>query len=189
MNRKHDWDAIELQYITGDMSLRELARLNGIENHSLVMAQSKRKDWAKRREEYRAKASSRAVAKIASHEGDRIAREMQVRDNAIEAIDEAINKLRSDMQATTKRFRDGQWVEEPLIVMKPQDIALLIDRLQVLFNRPSQITEERTLGINLSAGGANPELLRSIVEATRGIPDAGRAASSPIPRIGPAREN
>lgn len=189
MNRKFDWDDIERQYITGDMGLREVGRENGVTNHSLVLAQAKKRDWVRKREEYRSRAHTRAVAKLADSEGDRIAREMRVRDNAIDAIDEAIGKMREDMKATTKRYRDGEWVEEPLIIVKPQDVAMLIDRLQVLFNRPSAITEERTLGINLSSGGLSPEHLRSIVDATRGISDPGRAASSPIPRIGGAREN
>lgn len=188
MNRKYDYDALEREYVRGEMGIRELARMHGIRNHSVIAVQAREREWTRKREEYRLGASEKAVVLMADQEGTRRAREARVRDNAIDAIDEAITKMRADMKATHRVFRSGEWIEEPLVVIKPQDIALLIDRLQVLFNRPSQITEERSLGVNLTAG-ATPELLRGIVEATRGISDTGRAASSPIPRIGGAREN
>lgn len=190
MNRKHDWDKLEAEYVSSNISLRELARANGIEHHSLVMAQSKRREWARKREEFRMRAGERSFALMANDEARRRAREAQVRDNAIDAIDEAITKMRSDMQATRKVLRDNQWVDEPLVIIKPQDVALLLDRLNVLFGRPSTITEERNLGVSLSAAGAlGPEVLRGIVEATRSIAGSSDAAVSPIPRIGGAREN
>lgn len=189
MNKKYDWDAIERQYVSGTMGLRELARINGIENHSLVMAQSRRRGWAKKRAEFEDRADSRTVVLMADREAARRAREVAVRDNAIDAIDEAITTLRSQMKKTRTVFRNGEYVQEPLVIMRPQDLALLIDRLNVLFGRPSNITEERSLGISLAARGAGPDLLRGIVEATRGVSDAGSSASSPIPRIGGAREN
>lgn len=189
MNRKHDWDEIEKQYISGEMGLRELARMNGIVNHSLVMAQSGRRDWARKRAEFRATTTEKALAYMTTDEAKRIAKESKVRDNAIDLIDEAISKMRSQMQETTVRFRNNEWVEEPLIVVKPADVALLIDRLNVLFGRPSTISEERSLGVSLSARGtAGTDLLRGIVEATRGLAPAG-AERSPLPRIGGTGSN
>lgn len=171
------------------MGLRELARMNGIENHSLVMTQCKRHDWVKKREEFRLRSNNRAVTMMVSEEAKRQAREAQVRDNAIDAIDEAITKMRADMKRTVLRERNGQWLEEPAYTIKPADIALLLDRFNVLFGKPSNITEERNLGISLSASGLGPDVLRGIIEATRGIADTGAATSSPIPRIDRTREN
>ena len=150
------------------MSLRGLAAKHGISNHSLVTAQAKRHEWARKRAEYRAGVAERTVVYMADHEAARLAQEAKVRDNAIEAIDDAITKLRSDMRLTHQVLENDKWIERPLFTLRPQDIALLIDRLQVLFGRPSNITEERNLGINLSSSGVDPELLRGIVEATRG---------------------
>jgi len=189
LNTKHDYDALEREYVTGEMGLRELARMHDIANHSLITVQSKKREWARKREEYRQGASEKAVVYMADQEGSRRAQEAKVRDNAIEAIDEAITKMRSDMKATTLRLKNNEWVEEPLVIIKPTDVAMLIDRLNVLFGRPSNITEERNLGISLSSDGVSPELLRGIVEATRGISDVGGAASSPFPRADRAREN
>jgi len=188
-NKKFDWTAIEQQYITGEMSLRELARMNGIANHSLVMGQSTRHDWTQKRFDFRSQRNEKAIGYLADDEAKRIAREVKVRDNAIDLIDEAITKMRTQLNETREVWRHEDWVTEPLIVVKPADVALLIDRLNVLFGRPSSITEERSLGISLSAGGTlGPEVLRGIVEATRGLGSAD-AQRSPIPRIGGTGEN
>lgn len=187
--RKYDYNVIERAYVAGDMGLRELGRQFGIANPSLLSVQSKKREWVRKREEYRVRAADKAVALMATAEGRRRAREGEVRDNALEAIDEAITKMRSDMKAVRTVFRNNQWVDEPLIVMRAQDIAVLIDRLNVLFGRPANITEERSLGINLSAGGTlGPELLRGIVEATRGLVP-GDTGGSPIPRTGVPRKD
>lgn len=189
MNKRHDYNALEREFVRGDMSLRELARMHNITNHSLVQFQAKRNDWMRKREEFREKADERAIVYMADAEGLRRAREDKVRSNAIEAIDEAITKMRADMAATRKVLRGAELVEEPLVIITPKDLAILIDRLNVLFGRPANITEERNLGINIS-GAAGPDILRGIVEATRGIgPLAGDASGSPIPRIDRTREN
>lgn len=194
MNTKYDYELLEREYVTGDMGYRELARKHGIANHSIITGQAKRREWARKRAEYRAEASEKAVVYMADSEGIRRAQEARVRDHAIEAIDEAIQKMRDDMRRT--RFEnelqaDGSMkpVEVPVFTVRPGEIVTLIDRLQVLFNRPSQITEERNLGINLSAAGATPELLRGIVEATRGIGAGSYAARSPLPRADRTSQN
>jgi hypothetical protein len=189
MNKKYDWDSIEKQYISGDMGLRELARMNEIPNHSLVMAQSSRRDWPRKRAEFRSSASELATNNLQADEARRMIKETKVRDNAIELIDEAITTMRQQMQMTRSVMRNGEYVDEPLVVIRATDIALLIDRLNVLFGRPSTISEERSLGISLSARGAlGPDILRGIVEATRGIGSAD-AQRSPIPRIGGTGSN
>lgn len=188
MNKKFDYDALEAQYVQGDMSLRELALSAGITNHSLIMRQSKKREWARKRKEFRENANNTALTVMAGESGRQIAREMQVRGNAVDAIDDMITRLREDLRKTKTVLKDGVYEEVPLIVVKPMDVANLIDRLQVLFGKPSQITEDRSLGVSIES--ADPELLRSIVEATRGIGlDAGPTAESPLPVAPASRQN
>ena len=40
MNKIHDYRLMEREYISGDMSLRELCRRHGISSHSLVVDQA-----------------------------------------------------------------------------------------------------------------------------------------------------
>ena len=96
--------------------------------------------------------------------------EAEVRDHAIEAIDEAITKFRSDLRATKRVvLADGNIVEEPLLVITPRDLALLIDRLQVLFNRPALITEGRGFAATITSAALPLDALQKIVELTRGL--------------------
>lgn len=187
MNTKYDWDALEREYYTGDMSVRALAAAHGIANHSVVAAQARKRGWAKKRADFQTGAADKAVVYMADQEGMRRAQEARVRDHAIEAIDDAIQKMRNDLKRTEKRLVNNEWLEVPVVTLRPHDIVELIDRLNVLFNRPSTITEERNLGITVT--GDSPELLRGIIEATRGLADTGGVAQSPIPRIDRAREN
>jgi hypothetical protein len=60
--------------------------------------------------------------------------------------------------------------------MKPRDVALPIDRLQILFDRPARIGEERDLNVRSELP---IDALSQLVELTR-----GRAVppTSPLPR-------
>ena len=95
MNKVRDYRALEREYITCQISLRELCRRHGISAHSLVVVQAKQGKWAEKREAYRGRESDTFI----KHHADRMAaREAEVRIHALDAIDEAITKFRADMQ-------------------------------------------------------------------------------------------
>jgi hypothetical protein len=138
-----------------------------------VVTQAKKLKWQEKREQYQAKASESFIA----HHADRqAAREAEVFDHALDAIDETITKFRSDMQATEMKLVNGEWLEVPVMRVTPKDLAVLIDRLQVLFDRPARIIEGRALSVKSELP---VEALQQLVELTR-----GRAAppTSPLPR-------
>ena len=166
-NRVRDYQSLEREYITGQMSLRELCRAHGITAHWAVMVQARQGDWAEKRRTYRARASATYI----EHRADRAAiREAEVRDDAIEAIGEAITRFRSDLRATKQvALADGSVAEEPAMLITPRDLALLIDRLQVLFGRPSTISEGRAFAATITSGALPLDALQKIVELTRGI--------------------
>jgi hypothetical protein len=179
MNRVRDYQALEREYISGTMSLRQLCRTHGVTAHSAVMVQARQGGWAGKRQAYR----SRASATYIQHRADRAAiREAEVRDHAIEAIDEAITRFRSDLRATERKLINGEWVEEPVLIMGPRELAVLIDRFQVLFGRPAMISEGRSFAATITSEALPLEALQQIVELTRGLtPPADH--SSGLPRI------
>jgi transposase-like protein len=186
VNRVRDYQALEREYITGTMSLRELCRRHGVTAHSAVVVQARREGWAEKREKFR----TRASAKYIELRADRAAlREAEVRDHAIDAIDEAITRFRADLQATEKKLIDGEWVEVPVVRMTPRDLVLLIDRLQVLFGRPGTISEERRLTATITTESLPVDLLQKIIEATRGLADTRAPEASPLPRLPSRPEN
>jgi hypothetical protein len=103
-------------------------------------------------------------------------RQAEISDRALDAIDEAITKFRADMQATAKKRIDGEWIEVPVMRLMPRDLALLIDRLQVLFDRPARVTEQHDLAVKSEL---SLDALKQLVELTRG---RAPPPSSPLPR-------
>jgi hypothetical protein len=188
---KYDYASLEREFVIGDMSIRELCRMHGITNHSNVHAQAKKNDWVGKRIAYQDQQQDRTMAKIADRRAEILAREVDVRGHAIEAIDEAIQKMREDMKRTRIEMQNGAPVEVPVITIRPNDLASLIDRLNVLFGRPATINEERSMGVTV-ASEATPEDLRRILDLTAGVAgsDAGRGSGgSPLPRVTGPRTN
>jgi hypothetical protein len=76
-------------------------------------------------------------------------RQAEIRDKALDAVDEAITKFRDDLRATKSvRQPDGTIREVPAWYMMPKDLAVLIDRLLVLFERPSVISQHQGLTVS-----------------------------------------
>ena len=167
---------MEREFITSDISIRGLCRKHDISAHSLVTVQARKRQWAEKRAAHQARSSEAFIEKHADRMADRQA---AISDKALDAIDEAITKFRSDLRATEKKLVDGEWVEEPVMRLTPKDLALLIDRFQVLFERPSVISQHQglTATTELSA-----DALSEFLERTRGIAGPPRVAESPLPR-------
>ena len=179
MNRIRDYRALEREFITGTMSLRELCRRHGVHAHSAVMVQARQGAWMEKRRTYQARASATYI----QHRADRVAaREAEVRDHALDAIDEAITHFRADLQATEKKRVNGEWVEVPAMRITPRDLALLIDRLQILFGRPAMISEGRGFAATITSEAIPVDVLKGIIEATRGLVGAPAPEASPLPR-------
>ena len=173
VNKSHDYRALEREYISGDMSLRELCRRHEISSHSLVVVQARKGKWQEKREQYRAKESEAFMSRHAARQADRLA---EIHDKAIDVIEEALDKFCEDLWATEKKRIDGEWVEVPVMRLMPKDVAILLDRLEVLFARPSRISESRDLFVRSELP---IDALNQIVKMTRGraVPPA-----SPLPR-------
>jgi hypothetical protein len=84
--------------------------------------QAKKHKWQEKREQYQTRASDAYIEKHAARRADR---EAQVRDKALDAIDEAITRLRSDLKATKRKLVNGEWVEVPAMRLTPKDLAVL----------------------------------------------------------------
>ena len=176
MNKVRDYQALEREYITGTMSIRELCRRHGISAHSSVVTQAKKHKWAEKREQYQGKESEAFIEKHAARMADRVA---GIEDKAIDAIDQALDKFREDLWATEKKRMDGKWVEVPVMRLMPKDVAILIDRLLVLFDRPAHISEGRDLSVRSELP---IDALNEFVELTRDRAAPTAKVVSPLPR-------
>ena len=71
----------------------------------------------------------------------------------------------------------------------PRDLALLIDRLQILFGRPAMISEDRGFAATITSEALPPDVLKGIIEATRGLAGTPAPEASPLPRLHRRLEN
>ncbi len=102
-------------------------------------------------------------------------RQAEIHDEVLEAI----ARFRADLQATKLvRQPDGRITEEPAWSMTPRDACLIIDRSQVLFARPSSISQHQGLTVTSEL---TADVLLEFIEATRGLVEPPSQAS-PIPR-------
>jgi hypothetical protein len=180
MNRKYDYLTLEREYIAGDMSIRALARRHGIDNPSLVHVQARKGDWITKRAEYRRRAQHKTLERLADADARRAERELEVRDHAIEVIDQALTRLSEDMAATKVVEHEGRQTVEPVLHVSAKDMALLLDRLEPLFSRPALTDQGSHLETGLFATPVNAaevealwrigELARARVRATRPRP-------------------
>jgi hypothetical protein len=65
----------------------------------------------------------------------------------------------------------------------PRDVVVTIDRLQVPFGRPNSISEERSLAATITSEPLPVDLLRKIVELTRGLGTPPPEHTSGLPYI------
>lgn len=166
VNKKHDYRALEREYVAGDMSVRELARRHGIANPSLVHVQAKRLGWYDKRDALRQRAGAKTIERLADAEARRAERVFEVEDHALEVIDEALTKMSKDMHRSRMVEHGGQLFEEPIFLMTPKDLALLIDRLQIFLNAPSRIVEQRSVGLTVTSD-LSIDVLKQFAALTR----------------------
>jgi hypothetical protein len=191
---KYDYRTMKDEYVASDdLSIRDLAIRHGVQSISSVQRMARIQGWEALRQKRQAKGDEKMVEKMADREAARRARRTEVLDNALEAIDEAIGKLRTDMKAT-KKVRDpetNQWTTEPVVRYRPAEVVQLMDRIQGLFGdmapkEPTQ-TEGRFFGLTANLDGADPEQLR-VIAGLAGIASSQtrdaeprRVGDSPLP--------
>jgi hypothetical protein len=82
MNRVHDYQALEDQFVHGTMSIRELCRLNEIKHHSPVVSRARADHWEEKRLAFQGRVADRVDDKVAEQHAARRARAMEVTDHA-----------------------------------------------------------------------------------------------------------
>lgn len=168
MHTKVDYDALEKEYVTGDVSVRELARRYDMSNGS-ISAQARRREWDSKRASYRDSIARRSYEKSA----DRFA------SKQAEVNDEIFGAMRATIYKYIEALKDGK------VVPNTKDAVMATDVILRLFGEPSERMEARVVGINLSATGnlGDPEVLRRLEALTRGVDSGDGNEPSGTPRL------
>jgi hypothetical protein len=89
-----DWNAVRLQYVTGNMSLRDLAEIEGIPFSTLRYQSTESGDWNQQREEHRNKVVTLSEQAIAE-------KEVSARSLTFDLGVEIVNDWRRNIKRTT----------------------------------------------------------------------------------------
>jgi hypothetical protein len=92
-----DWDAIKTEYVTGEISLRDLADKHGL-GESYIMEKSAAEHWTDERERHSKTVASETETIIKSK---KVRREVSARLLLFDVIDEAVAAWRKKPRATT----------------------------------------------------------------------------------------
>lgn len=152
---KVDYDQLEKEFITGDLSIRKLAEKYGM-SFSAVADQARKRDWASKRNDYRGARAIKVYEKTAE----------KYADDEVQLRHEMITLLRATL---------GRWAQQLADPNKPptltaKDVTEVVKQLVLLTGGATERREEKHLGLNVSIGGPDglqPEFLRRLLEESR----------------------
>ena len=86
---KYDWDKIRTEYITSDLSLKDISDKYGV-SQRLVNTKSAEQGWVDQRKKYNAKVVEKAVNKVAAKRANQLAKELTIADNISNVLKKAL---------------------------------------------------------------------------------------------------
>ena len=86
----YDWDKIRTEYITSDLSLKDISEKYGVQQR-LVNTKSAEQGWVDQRKKYNAKVVEKAVNKVAAKRANQLAKELAIADNISNVLKKALD--------------------------------------------------------------------------------------------------
>ena len=87
---KYDWDKLRTEYITSDLSLKDISEKYGV-SQRLVNTKSAEQGWVDQRKKYNAKVVEKAVNKVAAKRANQLAKELAIADNISNVLKKALD--------------------------------------------------------------------------------------------------
>ena len=86
----YDWDKIRTEYITSDLSLKDISEKYGVQQR-LVNTKSAEQGWVDQRKKYNANVVEKAVNKVATKRANQLAKELAIADNISNVLKKALD--------------------------------------------------------------------------------------------------
>ena len=86
---RHDWEKIKSDYLTGNMSLRELAEKHGV-SLSTLGTRAAKEEWTEKRQHHRNKVVAKTEEKRAGRKAEKILRLQEAADRMQQHIDKVL---------------------------------------------------------------------------------------------------
>lgn len=151
----YDYDMLEREYVSTDISVRALAEKHQIKAWSSVNAQKNKREWDRKRAEFKAKFNDRQIETMVDQ---RIAMVATIHGELLLAVRAAVHRFVKDVQA-----------EENAQHVSARDLMGMIDKFLLLTGQPTSRSESH-LDVSDFGGilrGAPPELLRELADVAR----------------------
>lgn len=88
--QRYDWESLKIEYVTTDISLRQLASKHGI-REATVNDHSKAEGWFATKKKYKQDTAVKAIAKASTKRANSLARLMESSDKLLQHIEKAID--------------------------------------------------------------------------------------------------
>lgn len=187
MATKYDYIALKNEYIqTPGLSIRALCERHGIPTWSAVNARKNKENWDDLRIEFERQVENKSLEALAQKRATKIA---EIQLDALNVIHAGILKMAEDMDAEEEYEVSGQVRRRKVMRIHPRDLAILVDKFQLLIGQPSQVNENRNLNLGVSAEVDHNDL-RTLLAALRPQPaPAGTTGALDRPDPSRARTN
>lgn len=153
----HDYELLERDFITSDLSVRQLCENHGIANWSTVHAQAKRRKWLEKRKQFKDKAFEHSIEALAEK---RAIKQAELLDASIDVTLATLYKMAENLRS-------------PDYIVTPQDLVKIIEKVQLLTGGVTSREEIRAFNFDTQLP---PELLRELARAAR----EGGAGAKPV---------
>ena len=122
--KRFDWEKIKSEYVTEDISLRELAKRHGV-SVTTINKYCRNQGWVKARENYSMQVSKRAIQKSCNKRGDELAKVLDssllIRDRIMDAMNDP---LQFNRYVVTTGSKGGEFHTEEVIKDKVDTKAI-----------------------------------------------------------------
>lgn len=151
MAHKVDYVALEREFISSEVSLRELARREGISN-STIADQARKRNWADKRASFKVQASEKQIAKAAENFAERSTR---LKDRALTV-----------MEGVLVRFAEQLSNEENPMPISEKGVDMAVKNILLLSGEATDRSESKVLGLNVNTT-VPPELFAELEQLAR----------------------
>lgn len=177
---KYDYQAMQHEYVTTDISLRQLAEKFGVKSPSSVANHARRHGWDEKRATFVATQEAATMEAVAAQRAQKIA---EMERDFFTTVHGAIIKMGLDLEDRWETDpKTGQRVFVKGQTVTPEGLTKLIEKFMVMTGGVS--SREAHVGLDVSIGPEQlpPEVLRGLrrvaLEQGAGTATSGR---SPLP--------
>lgn len=157
-----DWKAIKTEYITTNISQRELAKKYKVGARQLA-ERSKKEKWVEKRKQKSSELTAKMIDKATDEQVDRYARLMRVSDMALEIVERKIKACEdtegiktSDLRALTGAIRDLKEIQDCKGILDVKEQEARIDKLRA----DTEKDKEEVKAVSVIFKGVDEEWLK-----------------------------